>query len=345
MFQSATQLNAARQNAVDLLTGLQGTIDAGQQLLTNNLATQLVDLGVKFGLDVAGTTSAVQELGGNLGGRLDAVVTTLNGGLAQVAGSVGAAYEAIKVDVAAAQATAQAAVAAAQQAAIAKQSPITQQPAANQPAFDRAAYDAALADANAYEAFVQSSYSENHSTETPEYLAAMAQQQATAELRQTTIDNAQIAINNMMGTAGQAYSMGSVESNLATEAAEAGKSYSVADATSYYASLYLPSYDVGTDFVQGDQIAKIHHGEAVLTPENAEMYRRNKDFKFEPVKVQKSESQSDNSRVESLLAQLLLLVQQLIQLQVRGDSEISSVLVEKLDETNEHLRKIKQAAA
>jgi hypothetical protein len=126
---------------------------------------------------------------------------------------------------------------------------------------------------------------------------------------------------------------------------EAGKSYSVADATSYYASLYLPSYDVGTDFVQGDQIAKIHHGEAVLTPENAEMYRRNKDFKIAPVKVQKSESQSDNSRVESLLAQLLLLVQQLIQLQVRGDSEISSVLVEKLDETNEHLRKIKQAAA
>jgi len=108
--QYTDQLNAARQNAIDLLTGLQGTIDAGQQLLTNSFAGQLGELGNTFGLSVAQTTAAVQDMGGNLGGRLDTVVATLNGGLAQVASSVGAAYTAIQTDVKAAQATAQAAV-------------------------------------------------------------------------------------------------------------------------------------------------------------------------------------------------------------------------------------------
>ncbi len=301
--QYATQLNAARQNAIDLLTGLQGTIDGGQKLLTDNLAQQFLALGLQFGLDTAGTTTAVQELGGNLGGRLDAVVTTLNGGLAQVAGSVGAAYEAIKVDVAAAQATAQAAVVAAQKPA--------------EPQLQGSPLDNAIALAKA-----------QNSGDKQAIAAAQTTWDALSKskLAQAANDATNLKIAPEIA-------LQQVKDMLA----------SVQQSASWQAK--LPSYDVGTDFVQGDQIAKIHHGEAVLTPDNADIYRRNKDFKIAPVNMQKSESQSDNSRVESLLAQLLLLVQQLIQLQARGDSEISSVLVEKLDETNENLRKIRQAAA
>jgi hypothetical protein len=285
--QYTAQLNAARQNAIDLLTGLQGTIDGGQQLLTANFAQQLTSLGAQFGLDVAGTTAAVQELGGNLGVRLEGVVAALNGGLAQVAGSVGAAYTAVQSDVKAAQATAQAAVAAAQQAAAAKQSPITQQPAANQSTYyngmsdaARTTYDADVA--RAYAASMAAGGGENKSTgyyETglgadKQTYTDFAQYQAVADSYQATISNAQTALNSVLGTVGQAYNISPDASSLAMQAAASGNSYSVADATSYYADMYkMPSYDVGTDYVPEDQIAQIHEGESILTRADSNMLR------------------------------------------------------------------------
>jgi hypothetical protein len=61
------------------------------------------------------------------------------------------------------------------------------------------------------------------------------------------------------------------------------------------------SYDVGTEYVQNDQIANIHKGEIIVDPKSSEILRKY-GIKVEPIKVKNDdENINKNDRIENLL--------------------------------------------